>query len=99
LAEHVVDLVGAGVTEVLALEVDARAAALLGEPLGEIEPRRPAGVVLEETGEAALALSIALRGGPGLLELDQPRHERLGDEAPADAAEVSARIRERPHPP
>ena len=30
LAEHVVDLVGAGVAEVLALEVDARAAARAG---------------------------------------------------------------------
>ena len=96
LTEHVVDLVRAGVTEVLALEVDARAAALLAEPLGEVERRRTAGVVLEQAGEAALELAIALGRRPGLLELDQRRHERLGDEAPAEAAEVSARVRKGP---
>src|SRR5262249_3723254 len=31
---------------------------------------------------------------PRVLELDQRRHERLGDEAAAEAAEVSARVRE-----
>ena len=33
LAQHVVDLVRAGVVEVLALEQDPRAAGVLGEPL------------------------------------------------------------------
>ncbi len=42
LAEHIVDLVRAGVIELLALEIDFRAAAMLREPLGEIERRRPA---------------------------------------------------------
>ena len=42
LAERVVDLVGAGVAEVLALQVDARAAGVLGQPLGEVERRRAA---------------------------------------------------------
>jgi len=37
LAKHIVDLVRAGVIELLALEIDFRAAAVLGEPLGEIE--------------------------------------------------------------
>ena len=37
LAERVVDLVGAGVVQVFALQVDLRPAALFGEPLGEIE--------------------------------------------------------------
>src|SRR5206468_378634 len=96
LAEHVIDLVRAGMAEVLALEIDARAAALLAEPLGEVERRRPAGVVPEQVGEPALEFSIALRRGPGLLELDQWRHERLGDEAAAEAPEVPARVRKRP---
>src|SRR6185436_2865525 len=96
LTEHVVDLVSAGMAEVLALEVDARPAALLAEPLGEVERRRPPGIVLEQAGEAALELAIALRRRPRLLELDQRRHERLGNEAPAEAAEVSVRVRKRP---
>ena len=45
LAERVVELVRAGVQQVLALEVDALAG---GEPLRERERRRPAGVVAPE---------------------------------------------------
>ena len=41
LADRVVDLVGAGVGEVLALQVDP-APDPLGEPLGQVERRRPA---------------------------------------------------------
>ena len=41
LPERVVDLVGAGVGEVLALQVDPRADPL-GEALGQVERRRPA---------------------------------------------------------
>ena len=48
LAEHVVHLVRAGVIEVLALEVDLGAAEMRGQPLGEIERRRPADVVLRD---------------------------------------------------
>ena len=40
LPEHVVDLVRAGVVELVALEVDLRAAEPLGQPLGEVERRR-----------------------------------------------------------
>ena len=46
LADAVVDLVGPGVIEVLALEEDAGPAGLLGQPFGEIERRGPADVVL-----------------------------------------------------
>ncbi len=42
LAEAIVDLVRAGVVQLLALEIDLRAAEMLGQPLGEIE-RRSAG--------------------------------------------------------
>ena len=45
LAEHVVDLVRAGVIELFALEIDLRAAEMRGQPLGEIERARPADIV------------------------------------------------------
>ena len=45
LADRVVDLVRAGVQQVLALQIDLRAAEALGEPAREVEPRRPAGVL------------------------------------------------------
>ena len=54
LAEHVVDLVRAGVVELVALEIDLRAAELLGQPLGEIERARPPDIVLEEAVELGL---------------------------------------------
>src|SRR5206468_467139 len=47
LAEAVVDLVGAGVIEVLAFEEDASPAGFRGEPLRVPERRRPADVLRE----------------------------------------------------
>ena len=52
LAERVVDLVRAGVRQVLALQEDARAAARLRQPRGFVERRRPADVVLAAAGRA-----------------------------------------------
>ena len=46
LAEGVVDLVRAGVEQVLALQVNLRAAELLGQALGEIERGRPPDIVV-----------------------------------------------------
>ena len=40
MAERVVDLVGAGVIEIFALEINLRPAAMLAEPLGVIKGRR-----------------------------------------------------------
>jgi hypothetical protein len=45
LAQAIVDLVAAGMVELVALEIDFRAAKLLGQPLGEIERRRPSGIM------------------------------------------------------
>ena len=57
LAERVVDLVGAGVVEVLALEVD-RVAGGLAQPRGAVERRGPADVVAQQARRAR-------RGRPG----------------------------------
>ena len=48
LPEHVVDLVRPGVVQLVALEVDLRAAEPLGQPLGEIERRRTPDIVLPQ---------------------------------------------------
>jgi hypothetical protein len=45
LAEAVVDLVRAGVVELVALEVDLRAAEFLGQPFSEIERRWATGIM------------------------------------------------------
>ena len=58
LAEHVVDLVRAGVAEVLALEQD-RGAAALAQPRRVVQRRRPADVVGEEARELRLEGRVA----------------------------------------
>jgi hypothetical protein len=79
LADAVVDLVGAGVVEVLALQQDAGAAGLGGEALSEVQRRRPRDVL----GEAALELTaeavVSACRGVLLGQLAQGEGERLGD--------------------
>ena len=90
LADGVVDLVGAGVEQVLALEPDLRAAAVFGEALGEHEIRRPAGELAEGVVEVALELRVGLRLAVGGVESVERADERLGDERSAVVAEVAA---------
>ncbi len=94
LAEHVVDLVRAGVAEVLALQVDPGAPRVTRQPLGEVQRRRPAGIARQELGEAAAKARVAPGRAEGALELDERAHERLGDEAAPEAAEVAAGVRQ-----
>ena len=88
LAQRVVDLVGAGVTEVLALEVDARAAGMLGEPLGERQGRRAPHVLPRELGDPLPEGRVAPRLAVRRLQLEERRHQRLGHVAAAEGAEV-----------
>src|SRR5690606_14977294 len=87
LAEAVVDLVAARVIELIAFEVDLRAFQVLSQALGEIERARPAAVVLEQIAQLGLEGRIVLRLLVGLLQFEDERHERLGDEAAAVEAE------------
>src|SRR5262249_46972433 len=88
LAERVVDLVGAGVAQVLALEMDPGPARLLGEPAGEGQRGRPADVLRREVTEPARERGIASGLAVGGLQLEQGRHERLGDVATPVRPEV-----------
>src|SRR4029077_1994561 len=88
LADGVVRLVRAGVQEVLALEVDARAAQAVRQPAGEVEPCRSARVVAQPGRELAAEAGVAAELRPGGLELEQRGHERLGDVAAAIHPEV-----------
>src|SRR6185437_6457329 len=92
LAEHVVDFVRAGVVELLALEIDPGAAELLRQPFGEIERARAPDIMLEQGVELGLELGIGLRLLVSLLELEDQRHQRLGDEAPPVNAEAAALV-------
>src|SRR5205814_244511 len=62
LTDAVVDFVGPGVVEVLALEIDAGAAGLLGETLREVELRRPTDIIAQVVVELLLELRVRAGG-------------------------------------
>ena len=77
LSDGVVHLVGACVVQVLALEVDARAAEVVGEALGTGERTLPADVVAKYVRKLLCERGICLGGLVGELELLQGSHERF----------------------
>mmetsp|Transcript_16910 Transcript_16910/g.33079 ORF Transcript_16910/g.33079 Transcript_16910/m.33079 type:complete len:488 (-) Transcript_16910:324-1787(-) len=95
LADGVVDLVRAGEGELLALEPNLRAAAVLGQTLRVVERRRPANVLGAHLLHLRLEGGVGLCGGVCLLELAVRLDERLGHVPPAESAEV--RLSRRDH--
>ncbi len=95
LAEGVVDLVGTGVVEVLALQPDARApfgtGVVGGEPLGLIERGGPAHVGAQEMVQTACEGGIGPGLGGGGLQFRQGRHQGLRHVLAAVAAEAARR--------
>ncbi len=92
LAEHVVHLMRAGVIEVLALEIDLGAAEMRGQPLGEVQGRGPADIVLEITSHLRLERRIGLGLGIGFFQIEDQRHQGFGDETAAELAKMAAVI-------
>ncbi len=92
LAQAVVDFMRAGVIELVALEVDLRAAKVLGQPLGVIERARPAGIMGVEVFKLGMERGIVLGLRIGSLKLKDKRHQRFGDEASAIKAEMTPLI-------
>src|SRR5262249_26497789 len=75
---------------------DLGAAKMRGQPLGEIERRRSSHIVLEMAVHLVPERGIGLGLGVRLLEIEDDRHQRLGDEAAAIETEVSAIVRAGP---
>ena len=92
LAEHVVDLVRAGVVQLLALEINFGAAEMLGQALGEIQRRRPADIVLEVAVHFGLKCRVGLGVGISLLQIEDQRHQGFRDKAAAENAEMPALV-------
>ena len=88
LADRVVDLVRAGVVEVLAFQVDLRAAEFAAEPRGVVDGARPAHVVREFGPELGRERRIGLRLRVGLLEFIERVDQGLGDEGAAIGTEM-----------
>src|SRR5262245_51219759 len=103
LPQHVIHLVGARVIELVALEIDFRPARatvgggyfaqMLGKAFGEIERTRAADVMRQIEFHLAFERRIDSCRTIGTLKLEDKRHQRLGDEAPAEQTEMPALIR------
>ena len=98
LAEHIVDLVGAGVRKVLALQEYPAAARLGGEPRHLGEQRRPACVVPQQRGELCLESRIGLGREVGSGEFREWRHQRLGGQLTAIRAKMASCVGHRRRP-
>jgi hypothetical protein len=96
LAEDVVDLVSAGMIELVALEVNLRAAEMIGHALGEIERARSPDIVRGEMREFRVERWVGLGDAIGFLKLENQRHERFRDEPPAENAEMTGGVGTRP---
>ena len=92
LPDAIVDLVRARVIELVTFEPDLRAAQRIGQPLCKIERGGAAHVMLEQIVELALEFGIGLSGAILPLKIEDERHERFGDIAPAVIAEMSALV-------
>ena len=95
LADRVVDLVGAGVEQVLALEVDLRPAAVARQALREVERRGPPGELGEVPPELRLELGVHAGRRVDGMELLKGGHQGLRHEDAAVRPEVAGRVRQR----
>src|ERR1700683_4757908 len=102
LPEHIVDLVRTGVIELFALEINLGAAArkaggrlpaICGQPLGEIEGRRPPDIVREIAVHLLLKLRVGFGSEVSLLQLQNQRHQRFSDKAAAVKPEMPVIVR------
>jgi hypothetical protein len=94
VTDAIVYLVRTGVIQILALEIDLRAAELFGPALRVIDRARPADIMLELRFEFSDEGGIVLIARVLVAKLVERRDKRLGDEHAAVGAEVSARIRQ-----
>ena len=92
LAEHIVDLVCAGVVELIALEIDFRAAKFFCQAFCEIERARATDIMFGEMIKLGLKSRILFGDLIGLFQLKDERHQSLGDKAAAEQAEMPALI-------
>mmetsp|Transcript_19269 Transcript_19269/g.55459 ORF Transcript_19269/g.55459 Transcript_19269/m.55459 type:complete len:539 (+) Transcript_19269:544-2160(+) len=88
LADGVVDLVGAGVGQILPLEPDGGPAGVFGEARGLVQGGGTADKVLAVPGDLGDELGIVLDLRVLVLDLHEGLRQRLGDELPAELPEA-----------
>ena len=92
LPHRVVDLVGAGVTQILPLQKDPGTAQPFAQAAGKVERRGPPHVLTENGGQLLLERRISPGRVVPLRQGLQGGHEGLRDIAPAVWAEVAERV-------
>jgi hypothetical protein len=80
------------VVQLFALQIDLRAAQMLGQPRGEIERRGTTRVVRAQVRHLGDEFRIVLCREIGRLEIADQRHQRFGDVAPAEDTEAAVLI-------
>jgi len=88
LADGVVELMGAGVDQVLALEVDLCTATVFRQTSTKIERSGPSYVIREIAFQVPSKSWVAPSLLVGLGDFEQRGHQGFGDEYPAEGAEV-----------
>ena len=94
LADRVVDLVGAGVVEVFALEVDLRAAQFFGQAFGEVNRLGRPTNSFRYVSNCSSNSRIILRPAIFIFELAESEDQRLGDEYSAIRAKMAGGVGE-----
>ena len=79
LSQHIVDLVGPGVVQILPLQIDLRPAQILRHLLGEIQPGWPPRVFIQKLGELPVERLVILVVIVCLFQLNDRVHQRLRD--------------------
>ncbi len=87
LTDRVVDLVSAGVVQILSLEINVRAADHLGKPFRQIKRRRSTHVVLVQVVHLSLEVRVILEVRVSLRKLGERIHQGFGDKPAAERPE------------
>ena len=93
LAHAVVDLVRAGVIQLIALEPDVGATVVLGQTLREIQRAGATDIVGQEVVQLGLERRIGARRVPGRFQLVDGGHQGFGDEPAAERTEPALGVR------
>ena len=92
LTHDVVDFMGAGMVQLVALEIELCAAEMRRQSAGEIERARPAYIVFVIPTQLGPEIRIGLGGAPGFLDIEDQRHQSFGDIATAENSEMSVLV-------
>jgi hypothetical protein len=90
LPDAIVDLVCAGVVQLIALEPDLRTAQLFRQARREIERGGPTDIMFEQVIKFGPERRVCLRFGIAFFQIENERHQRFGDVASAKLAKMPA---------